>query len=208
MSNLNLCLDQLSVMHLHLCPKQVLGVRAGLYAAELFGLNLPQRDKRLFAWVETDGCFTDGVSVATGCWVGHRTLRVMDYGKVAVTFADAQTGCAIRIRPHSQSRARALDYAPKASDRWHAQLEAYQVMPTEELLQADEVRLTLSLKAIIGQHGLRVRCAICGEDIINQREVLRGEQTLCRHCVGDAYYRVVAGPATDNTVTLAHVAEP
>ena len=33
--------------HNHLCPRQVLGVRMGLYAAELFDLDLPQNDKRL-----------------------------------------------------------------------------------------------------------------------------------------------------------------
>jgi formylmethanofuran dehydrogenase subunit E len=30
----------------------------GTNAAELFGLNLLQNDKRLFAFVETDGCLT------------------------------------------------------------------------------------------------------------------------------------------------------
>jgi formylmethanofuran dehydrogenase subunit E len=68
---------------------------------------LPQNDKRLFAFVETDGCFYDGVAVASGCWVGHRTLRLMDYRKVAVTIVD--TACA--RDPHSsgpRNRAHAL----------------------------------------------------------------------------------------------------
>jgi formylmethanofuran dehydrogenase subunit E len=63
-------LQQSAALHRHLCPRQVLGVRMGLYAAELLGLALPQSDKRLFTIVETDGCFADGVSVATGCTLG------------------------------------------------------------------------------------------------------------------------------------------
>lgn len=192
MPNLNGFLDQLSTMHNHLCPKQVLGLRIGLLAADLFRLALPQSDKRLFAFVETDGCFVDGVSVATGCWLGHRTLRVMDYGKVAATFVDTQTGRAFRIRPKAQSRVRASAYSPDAPDRWHAQLAAYQIMPAEELLQAQVVTLNLSLQAIISRHGLRVVCVRCGEDIINEREVHRDGLTLCRTCAGESYY----APAT------------
>ena len=57
----------------------------------LLNLPLPQKDKRLLTFVETDGCFADGVSVATGCWLGRRTMRLVDYGKVAATFVDTHT---------------------------------------------------------------------------------------------------------------------
>jgi len=190
MRNLESFFDQLSVMHDHLCPKQVLGIRFGMYAAEWLDLNLPQTDKRLFAFVETDGCFTDGVAAATGCWVGHRTMRVMDYGKVAATFVDTFTERAIRISPTRESRLRATRYAPAAPDRWHAQLLAYKIMPTEELLLAQRVTLNVSLAAIISRHGMRVVCERCGEDIINAREVRRAGKILCRACAGDAYYTI------------------
>jgi formylmethanofuran dehydrogenase subunit E len=210
MSSLDLFLSQLSALHQHLCPKQVLGVRVSLYAAELFELGLPQRDKRLFAFVETDGCFTDGVSVASGCGVGHRTLRVMDYGKVAATFVDTKTNHAIRIRPQPHSRIRAMRYAPDAIDRWHAQLAAYQIMPTAELLIAQAVELTVSLKTILSQHGLRVVCASCGEDIINEREVRWEGKVYCRSCVGDGYYRTIGSNVMPETghLTLSPTSHP
>ncbi len=174
--------------HGHLCPRQVLGVRIGLYAAELFEFPVPSPDKRLFAFVEMDGCLTDGIAVATGCWWGNRTMRLVDYGKSAATFVDVQTEKAIRISPTLASRARALVYAPEAPDRWHAQLAAYQVMPNAELLQAREVVLAVSLKEIISRHGGRVVCERCGEDIINERQVCQGGRVLCRACAGEAYY--------------------
>jgi formylmethanofuran dehydrogenase subunit E len=160
-----------------------------MHAAELLNLDLPQSDKRLFAFVETDGCFADGISVATGCWLGHRTLRPVDYGKVASTFVDTHTGQAIRISPTPHARDQACRYAPNAPDPWHAQLTAYQVMPTSELLRVQQVTLTLSMDAIISQPGLRVTCVCCGEEVMNEREVHVDGRTLCRRCAGqDSYY--------------------
>jgi hypothetical protein len=73
-------LEQSARMHRHLCPRQVLGVRMGLLAGSILGLDLPQTGKRLITIVETDGCAADAISVATNCWVGRRTLRVEDHG--------------------------------------------------------------------------------------------------------------------------------
>ena len=70
-------LSALTAQHPHLCPKQVLGARTGLLAAKLFELDLPVRGKRLFAFVETDGCFVDGVSIATNCRGWWRTNSVI-----------------------------------------------------------------------------------------------------------------------------------
>ncbi|GAB4410137.1 MAG: FmdE family protein [Anaerolineae bacterium] len=182
-------LQQSAALHRHLCPRQVLGVRMGLYAAELLGLALPQSDKRLFTIVETDGCFADGVSVATGCTLGHRTLRLADYGKVAATFADTQTGQAIRIAPRSGIRQEALHYAPDARNKWQAQLEGYQRMPAAELFAVQTVVLTLSLERLISRPGVRTACEQCGEEIINEREVIVEGRVLCQACAGQGYYQ-------------------
>ncbi len=202
MQNLRTLLDASAERHhQHLCPRQVLGVRIGMYAAELFGLDLPQTDKRLFAFVETDGCMVDGIAVATGCPLGRRPMYLMDYGKSAVTFVDTQTARAIRVTPARQSRVLAARYAPDAPDRWHAQLAAYQVMPNDELLAAQPVTLNVSLTALISQHGHRVVCERCGEDIINEREVQTDGEILCRACALGAYYTVSTShsPAADAT---------
>lgn len=105
MPTLDELLGQSAALHHHLCPRQVLGVRMGLLAGRELGLDLPQTGKRLLTIIETDGCFADGVSVATGCWVGHRTLRVEDYGKVAATFVDTDCRQSVRIVPHPGARA-------------------------------------------------------------------------------------------------------
>jgi formylmethanofuran dehydrogenase subunit E len=181
-------LDRLTQLHPRLCPRQVLGVRIGLLAGELLGVDLPRDDKRLLAVVETDGCFADGISVVTGCWLGHRTLRLVDYGRVAATIVDTQTGRGVRIRPTSNARVRAVDWAPEAPDRWHAQLVGYQRMPVRELLQADAVWLATSIEKIIGQPGARQTCRACREEILNCREVMSPVGPLCRACATEPYY--------------------
>jgi formylmethanofuran dehydrogenase subunit E len=186
------CLEQLTALHNHVCPRQVLGVRIGLLAGKLLGLDVPQRDKRLFAFVELDGCFADGVAVASGCWLGHRTLRLMDFGKAAATFVDTETGRALRLWPDPAARDRAASLRPNARDRWHAMLEAYQVMPDADLLCSADVKLTLSLEAIISRPGLRVECACCGEEILNERGRRSGDLVLCAACAGEAYYEAAA----------------
>lgn len=184
-------LAQSAALHHHLCPRQVLGARIGMYAGTLLDLALPQTTKRLYTFVETDGCFADGVSVATGCWFGRRTMRLVDLGKVAATVVDSRDGRAFRIRPRTSARELAHQYAPDAQSRWHAYLEAYQVMPDEELLEAWPVRLTLDLKTLISRNGVRAECEVCGEEIINEREVVRDGRTYCRTCAEDAYYQPI-----------------
>jgi formylmethanofuran dehydrogenase subunit E len=182
-------LAQVSAMHKHLCPRQVLGVRLGLYAAEILGFEVPQKDKRLIAFVESDGCFADGVSAATGCTLGHRTMRLVDYGKVAATVVDSKTGRAVRLAPLNDVRGRAAAVSPDAPNRWQGQLQAYKVIPNEEMFQVLEVEMNLDVAAIVGKPGTRVNCAACGEEILNQREVVQGEKALCQSCAGESYWR-------------------
>lgn len=191
MPTLEQLLEQSSDLHRHLCPRQVLGVRMGLWAGELLGISVPQPAKRLLTIVETDGCFTDGVSVATNCWVGRRTLRVEDYGKVAATFIDTATNHALRIAPHPLARDRAQAMAPEADNRWQAMLLAYQHMTAQEMFIAQPVELLFSVEALISRPGHRVTCDHCGEEILNEREVQMAGRLLCRSCAAGGYYRTI-----------------
>jgi formylmethanofuran dehydrogenase subunit E len=176
--------------HSHLCPRQILGVRIGLYGLKILNLDANQNSKRLLSITETDGCFADGLSAATNCTVGHRTLRVEDYGKVAVTFIDTQTERAVRIAPALDIRQKAYAYAPEEPRHYFSQMKAYQIMPDEEMFTVNEVRLTVSIKEIISRPGVRVTCDICGEEIMNEREVKQNDLILCRACTGSSYYQL------------------
>jgi formylmethanofuran dehydrogenase subunit E len=182
-------LEQSAARHSHLCPRQVLGARIGLAGAAALNFDVPRTDKRLLIIIETDGCFADGVEAATGCTIGHRTLRVEDYGKIAATFVDVKTGQAVRVAPRLDVRERAYTCVSEEPRHYFAQLKAYQMLPDHELLSIQPVQLSIPIEAIVSRAGVRVNCEICGEEIINEREVEHAGMRLCRSCAGQGYYQ-------------------
>ena len=62
-------------------------------------------------------------------------------------------------------------------------------MPAAELLVAERVELVTPVGEIVSRAGVRTRCERCGEEIINEREVVVDGVTLCRACAVGGYYR-------------------
>jgi formylmethanofuran dehydrogenase subunit E len=178
-----------SVRHDHLCPRQVLGVRMGLAGLAAIGLQAPMPHKGALVIIETDGCFADGIEVATGATVGHRTLRVNDLGKIAATFANLETGRTVRLAPRAGVRETAPHYVPEVKKKYYAQLKGYQIMPAKELFSFREVQLEPDLKTLLSRPGMRAKCSQCGEEIINERQAYKNGVCLCRSCAGNSYYR-------------------
>ncbi len=189
--------------HSHLCPRQILGVRIGLAGMNALGFSEPPSKKQLVVITETDGCFADGLSAATNCTVGHRTLRVEDYGKVAATFVDTITGRAIRVAPRLDIRELACTFAPEESRHYFAQMYAYQVMTEWEMLTIREVVLNRSIEKIVSRPGMRVNCDVCGEEIMNEREVRQHGLILCLPCAQGGYCQSKA----ENFLRVAQVEE-
>jgi len=174
--------------HSHLCPRQVLGVRMALAGSALLGMELPRRDKSMIVISETDGCFLDGLEVATEVTPGHRTLRIMDYGKIAATFVNVKTGEAVRLAPRPDVRQEAFRYAPEEKRHYFAQLKGYQLMPDDVLFSSIWVTLTPSAESIMSTPGVRTQCSVCGEEIINEREMIIDGMVYCQSCSGQSYY--------------------
>jgi len=182
-------LDIASSDHKHLCPRQILGVRFGLRGMLVHNFDLSLRPKHLLVIAETDGCFVDGVIAVTKCTVGHRTLRIEDYGKIAATFVNVKTGQAIRISPTLDVREKANFYAPEEQRHYFAQMQAYQSMPDDELMSVQEVKLNFDIHDIVSHAGKRVNCEKCREEIINEREVLVEGKIYCKSCAQGGYYQ-------------------
>jgi formylmethanofuran dehydrogenase subunit E len=176
--------------HTHLCPRQVLGVRMGLAGLARLELTAPLTTKTALVIIETGGCFADGIRAATGATVGHRTLRVEDLGKIAATFTDIKKNTSLRLAPRPDVRARALTFAPDEKRRYFAQLKGYQVMPDEELFTFQQVELRTPAEQIISHQNARAVCSKCGEEIINEREVIIEGRVLCKTCAYGGYYQV------------------
>jgi formylmethanofuran dehydrogenase subunit E len=178
------------VAHGHLCAGQVLGVRMALLGLEKLGIDDPRgKDrKRLITYVEIDRCATDAISVVTGCRVGKRALKVMDWGKMAATFVDLESGNAFRISAKDSSKERAKQLYPDLPDKNAQQMAGYREMPNDELFDVERVKVNVKPEDLPGYKGERIVCSQCGESIAFHREVRRDNQVLCRACSGERYY--------------------
>lgn len=174
--------------HGHLCAGQVLGVRLAMLGLRKLGIEDPIAErKRLITYVEIDRCVTDAVAVVANCRLGKRALKFKDWGKVAATFVDLQTGRAVRVAAKESSKQAAKELFP-GLEKEAGQQKAYAQLPDEVLFETRNVRVAVGPEDLPGYKGPRVVCEACGEGINFKREVLRDGRTLCRGCAGQQYF--------------------
>ena len=177
-----------AVAHGHLCAGQVLGVRLAMLGLRELGITDPIAErKRIVTYVEIDRCMTDAIGLVANCRLGKRALKFRDWGKVAATFVDLQTGRAIRIAAKESSKEIARDMFPDMT-KDAGQQKAYAELSEEVLFDKRWVKVEVKAHDLPGYKGPRVVCAECGEGINFAREVLQGGRTLCRACAGETYY--------------------
>jgi len=184
-------LEDAAVAHGHLCAGQVLGVRMAMFGLQRLGINDPQgKDrKRLVTFVEIDRCATDAIMVVTGCRLGKRALKFRDWGKMAATFVDLETGKAVRVAATESSKAVAKAMHPELESKNQQQMRAYQEMGDDQLFNVQWVKVDLPPEEFPGYKGERIVCAECGEGISYHREVSREGKVLCRGCAGERYWK-------------------
>ncbi|MDO8721086.1 MAG: FmdE family protein [Syntrophales bacterium] len=193
--NFESILEESVKIHGHLCPGQVLGVRMSMLGLREIDIHDPKgRDRKcIIVFVEMDRCATDAVQSVTGCSLGHRTMKFLDYGKMAATFLHLQTGKAVRVIAKEDSKQKAKEYFPEIENKYAAQLEAYKVMRDDDLFHVMEVDVQLMPKDRPGRPLRRVRCEICGEHVQDMREIVVKGKMLCRPCASGGYYEVFRG---------------
>lgn len=182
-------LELAAVAHGHLCAGQVLGVRLAMLGLRELGIDDPIADrKRIVTYVEIDRCVTDAVALVANCRLGKRALKFRDWGKVAATFCDLETGRALRVAAKETSKQIAKEMFPDMP-RDSGQQKAYAQLPDDVLFSREWVKVEIHPEDLPGFKGPRVVCAECGEGINFRREILVGGRTLCRGCSGESYYR-------------------
>jgi formylmethanofuran dehydrogenase subunit E len=180
-----------AVAHGHLCAGQVLGVRLAMLGLRQIGIEDPVKDrKRLVTYVEIDRCVTDAVALVANCRLGKRSLKFLDWGKVAATFVDLQSGRAVRVSAKESSKQRARDMFPEM-EKDAGQQKAYAELPDDALFDVAWCSVEVEPHDLPGFKGPRVVCAECGEGVNFKREVVVDGRTLCRGCAGARYFRPV-----------------
>src|ERR1700752_939091 len=129
--------------HRNLCPGSLLGLRMAVLGCALVGIEDPRGADRnkLVVWVEIDRWLADAVEAVTGARLGKRTLKFLDYGKLAATFLNSETGKAVRIVALESSRCIADQRYPEIEDKYQRQMLPYREAAEEELFEVTEVEV-------------------------------------------------------------------
>lgn len=173
-------LEEVAAFHGHVCGGIESGVRMSLAGLDRIGIHDPRGadKKKLVVFVEMDRCATDAVMIATGCSPGKRSLKVLDYGKMAATFVNVETRRAVRLAGKPWPNGKPPEVA-RSTD--------------EELFTIADVEVELRPEDLPGPPVRSCECSHCGERVVDGREILREGKTLCRPCAeGLHYYRAAA----------------
>jgi formylmethanofuran dehydrogenase subunit E len=167
--------------HGHICAGIALGTKTTLAAMKAHGMDPKVKNKNLIVYVEIDRCMTDAVQVITGCSLGHRSLKYIDYGKFAAVFINTDSGKALRVTVNESFDSHGpIEEVCKKIDQ----------TPESEMLTIQEVILAIPKTDFPGPPKIRAYCSTCGERIMDGRDIERGGKTLCRACANGRYYSV------------------
>jgi formylmethanofuran dehydrogenase subunit E len=192
METFEVLLEKSAAAHGHLCPGQAVGVRMAMLGCRLIGLDDPaghDQIKKLIVYVEMDRCTADAVACTTGVKLGRRSLKFVDYGIMAATFVNLETGRAFRIISTEESRDLAEAYAPEITDKHARQLEAYKRMPDSVLFRVQQVKVAVPAEDYPGPTRFKATCSRCGQVVRDRREVNRDGRLFCKPCAEDVYFK-------------------
>lgn len=179
-------------IHGHICAGQVIGVRMSILGLKLLNIDDPKgKDrKKIYVVVEIDRCATDAIQSVTGCSLGKRTLKWLDHGVMAATFVNLDTNLSYRITAREEARELSEKYSDNSLGKYERQLEAYKIMPENELFKVEEVILKIPDSDMPGKPLRRVQCAACGDWVQDCREIQRENETHCKKCTEGSYFSV------------------
>jgi formylmethanofuran dehydrogenase subunit E len=193
-------LEKAKSFHGHTCPGIVLGTRIAIAGNRRLGIEDPSKTRDLIVYVEIDRCLADAIQAITLCSLGKRRLKHVDYGKFAATFVDTSKNKAVRISVKEGARDWSMKHGEKRGlvnkgkpvDRKQAisvMIEAYMKIPDRDLLNIQDVSVSIPKYDIPGLPQRKVTCVVCGERIFDGREKRENGRILCRSCAGGAYYK-------------------
>jgi formylmethanofuran dehydrogenase subunit E len=192
MDSIDALLEQYELTHGNLCPGVLLGIRMAALGCSLVEIEDPRglNRNKLIVWIEIDRWLADAVEAVTGARLGKRTLRFLDYGKLAATFLNVETGEAVRIVALESSRQLADLRHPEIETKYVRQMTAYREATDEELFSVRVAAIRVNEIDAPGHPRSRLVCAHCGEGVNDGREVSAQDGSmLCRPCAFDTFSR-------------------
>lgn len=184
--------------HGHSCPGLAVGYRVAWIALRELR-EIRSSDEELVAVVENDACGVDAIMLITGCTLGKGNLLYRDYGKQVYTFGSRNSNSAFRISVNGDVLHRpdpaimelrkkvfggtATTEEKKKFFEFQAQRTEYILnMPEEEFCKTEIIDFQFPGKARIFNS---VRCASCGEYVMETRARVKDGQFVCIPCSDD-----------------------
>jgi len=193
---LNQMLETGFAFHGHRCPAMPLGLRCGLKAMEVLGVERSQ-DKELFVVSETGeghaaGCFLDGIMTATGCTYGKSNIEKMYWNKMAFTLVDNATDRAVRVslKPGFFEKMLQSPFVQKRKQGVPPQdVDPELLKPLLENVLKLDLDQALDVSEIFDFHWDKpkgcfdaVPCADCGELVFENAARLKNGKPVCQGC--------------------------
>lgn len=167
--------------HGHICTGIVFGVRMARAGLNYLGIDDPAKNKDFLVFVEVDRCLADAIQSVTGCSLGRKRLKYIDYGKMAASFIDMNTSKGVRIVVNAKEN------PPDGADP----VSYWQQFSDEQIFKLEPITVDMRREDLPGKPLRRVNCEICGEKIMDGRDELREGKFICKACADGAYYQKI-----------------
>jgi len=191
--DLDKCLEEAKAFHGELCAGSILGTRIAILGLKAIGISDPKGSDRkdIIVFVEMDRCATDAILAVTGCHPGKRTMKILDYGKMAATFINLKTKKAVRVAAKNTEGNRKQT---REEIEANPHTNEYTMRPQEELFTVMDVLVDLKPEDMPGKPIHIVTCSVCGERVMDVREVEKEGKIFCKPCAeGKFYYSPIEG---------------
>jgi len=189
-------------LHGHFCPFLALGVKAAVQAVNELDVSSTGMEE-VIAIIETNNCFSDGVQFVTGCSFGNNALIYWDYGKTAFTLAK-RSGEGLRVsvkdigeflenaEPEAKHLFQKVVIERKGTEEDQRRLRenwrriGFKMLdiPNDELFDVTRVAIQVPAYSRIFAS---VKCAVCGENVMETRTMMQDGQPVCIPCSGQEY---------------------
>lgn len=188
--------------HGHKCPAMPMGLRAGMAAMRVLGVERSQ-DKELLLESETGkthaaGCFLDGLMTATGCTYGKSNIQKLYYNKMAFTLIEVATGRSVRVslKPGFLEQSVQSPFVQKRKEGILPQLIPAEItdplvsrimsLPEEQFLEIGEVIVRAMPPKQKGCFDVK-RCSTCGEAVFTDKLTVKDDgSAICISCEAKA----------------------
>ena len=182
MDDFDYFVNKVNDFHGHICTGIVLGTRMSLAALRYLAVDPHTKKKNLICYAEIDRCMTDAVMIVTSCSPGKRSLKIVDYGKFAMTLINQDTGNAVRVTVNDYHRSEDMEETKRT----------IMAIPDRRLLSLHDVHVKIPENDLPGFPRKTAVCSVCGEQIMDGRDTERNSAVLCKGCANGTYYRVIS----------------